>query len=305
MTSPRAPITIMVTNEYPHLAEEIVAGLRTRGLLESGRYRDRNTLLRAVQEMCDEEDRSERLSLIAAKCLKCIDRRIALGFPDVLAQSEATFRAFLVPLVERVQAFYGPPEFDAGKSQLEVVLAFPRIDYQTQLRLVARALRTIGADDARFRTVGGCDTVRTLGTAEVDIMRDFDSLYNSRTVVVDRPRDVYALYGVHGGKLTRSYLVGEELRYFARKRRIGLTLIDALGMLAEHPQFLVQEGRLILLGETYPGERYACLSYEGGKLSLRLVVATGGDSETPQRSDNGYGIHRSRYGKPSTAGWIT
>lgn len=303
MTQPRAPITVLVSKEYPGLADQIVEELRSRGLLGEGRYRDRNTLLRAVKEMCDEEDRLARVSVMEAKMKKCLDRRVSLGFPAVLAESESCFRAKLAPLVDRVRAFYGPPEFDAGKSQLEVVLAFPRIDYETQLRLVARAIRTVGSDDARLRAVGA-ESVRTLASADVDIMHDFDREYRSRVIPAERPSDVYALYGVHGGKFTRDYMIGEELAYFAKKRRHGLTLIEALGMLAEHPQFLVQEGRLILLGEIYSGTRYACLSYDGAKVSLRLILVPSDGAEAPQRSDPGFGVHRSRYGKPSAAGWI-
>lgn len=303
--TPRTPVTIHVIGEYPLLAEEIVGLLRARGLLDSDRHRDRNTLLRAVKEICDEEDREQRLRMIAERSQKCIERRIALGYPAALAQSEVAFRTSLEPLVERVRTFYGPPEFDAGKSQLEVVFVFPRIDHETQLRLVARAIRTTSADPARLRAIGTEDGVRTLAVAELDIVKDFDALYAERVVGMRRPADTYALYGVHGGKLTHGYLVCEELEYFARKRRLGLTLVEALGLLAEHPQFLVQEGRLVMLGETYPGDRYACLSYDGAKLSLRLVTAKGVESEAPQRGDVGFGTYRSRYAKPSAAGWIS
>lgn len=305
MGTPRAPVTIRVIGEYPRLAEEIVEMLRLRGLLDQDRHRDRNTLLRAVKEICDEEVRDLRLSQIAIRTMKCVDRRIALGYHSALAQSESAFRTALAPLCARVRDFYGPPEFDAGKSQLEVVFVFPRIDYETQLRLVARAIRTTSADPARLRAVGTDENIRALAAAELDIAKDFDALYAERTVGLRRPSDAYALYGVHGGKLTHGYLVREEIEYFARKRRLGLTLIEALGLLAEHPQFLVQEGRLVLLGETYPGDRYACLTYDGLKLSLRLIIANGGESETPQRGEPGFGIHRSRYAKPSAAGWIS
>lgn len=110
------------------------------------------------------------------------------------------------------------------------------------------------------------------------IDNELENSFSRRALDNLRPtEDLYALCGVHGGKDTGEHTVAETLKHLRLCHRIPLTLMEAVQFYVAHPRFLLEQERVILLGEEYPtigGIKYAFLSSPQNDSILRAGLVS-------------------------------
>lgn len=135
-----------------------------------------------------------------------------------------------------------------------------------------------------------------------------DAFASRRTLSLRPMGDLYALCGVHGGRDTGEYTIVETLDHFQLCHRVPLTLMEAVQFYAAHPRFLLEQERVILLGEEYPtigGMKYAFLSSPQSDSLLRAGLVSNEEADKvfvtaviPSTVSMKKFFH---YGKPSAA----
>lgn len=253
----------------------------------------------------DERNRESRLTRIEEKTAKQILTLIKLGIQSTVGITHDEIQSLIRTYDAWNRQFFERPEYGVGKTQWEMlfVLQPPLAGRRMLAILAARAVE--GFHIRAQRRMGGL--VLDLNKPRVRWSEEFEANIAKRTFHLREapPADeVYVCYGVHGGTMTHGFRLPESLEYFKDHDRSGLTLFEALLMIAQHPFVIGTPSQrwILCLGETYgPKQKFAAIGFEPDEgIIIDLVSKDEADAifcdlERFKFQD----VRRVNYGKPS------
>lgn len=154
-----------------------------------------------------------------------------------------------------VLEYFHDSNYYCKRSERYVMPMLPMMNWKYSLACLRSALQK---EAKKIRAVGEQNIF------SIVIDNELKDTFSRRALSNLRPTgDSYALCGVHGGKDTGEHTVLQALKHFRLCHRIPLTLMEAVQFYVAHPRFLLEQERVILLGEEYStvgGIKYAFLS---------------------------------------------
>lgn len=198
--------------------------------------------------------------------------------------------------------FFSRPGYVAEISQRHALPIFTKVHWKAQVTMLAETLSAHSVHPGHLQVVGReKEDVRKV---EVRWEPAFEEMCEQLWIPsrVREGKSMYVLCGVHGGAQTHDDTVAETL---AQEGRLPLTFGEALTLYTAHPNFLLENKAVILLGDVSLRQKYPAITYDAEKavLSLSFISAEEADRGLAPSNVHPSQFHGTRpaptYGKPS------
>lgn len=226
-----------------------------------------------------------------------VERLWTAGFYAGFVRDRIAACAEFEPVENAVLKYFHDANYYCKRSERYVMPMLSVMNWKYSLACLRSALQK----EAKKISVVGEQNIFSLV-----IDNELKDLFFCRTVSNLRPvGDLYALCGVHGGKDTGEHTVAQTLNYLRLCHHIPLTLMEAVQFYIAHPRFLLEQERVILLGEEYStvgGIKYAFLSSPQSDSILRAGLVSKEEADkvfVTAAMPSTVSVRKFHYGKPS------